>query len=140
MEVNVRLAEFKEQGVVKYDKLLAIPRNYRIPELIKMPDGRLNVLTAISASIKSAFGNINLKYALTEDQIVELSDRIIDSSHEDFLAIEDVLLFLQQLLFGEYGDLNYKMDMPGFFIKFEKYKYKFKGAPMWLRIDSMEHR
>lgn len=116
------LAEFKENGVVSYNKVMQIPLSVRIPELIKKPNGRLNVLTALAASLKSAFGNINVKYGFNEEQIVELADKIIDTSHEDNLAIEDVLLFLGKLLMGEYGKIDYKFDLPYFFEMFENYR------------------
>jgi hypothetical protein len=120
--ISSYLAEFKENGIVSYNKVLQIPVSLRIPELIKTKNGRLNVLSALSASLKSAFSNINVKYGFNEEQIVELADKIIDTSHEDNLSIEDVLLFLGKLLMGDYGKIDYKFDLPYFFELFENYR------------------
>lgn len=121
-EVNNYLSEYKEQGIVDFKKVLQIPSVNRIPELIKKSNGRVQVLTALAASLKSAFSNLNMKYGFNEDQIVELADKIIDTSHEDNLSIEDVLLFLQKMLLSEYGKLDYKFDIPFFFEIFENYR------------------
>lgn len=120
--VNSHLAKFKERGIIAFDKILSISQSDRIPELVKSENGRAEVLTALSAALTSAFNNMNLKFGVNADQTIELADQIIDQSHEDNLAIEDVLLFLQKLLVGECGKLYDRMDMPLFFEKFEVYR------------------
>lgn len=121
-EVNLHLSEFKERGVVCYNKVLAIPLTDRIPALVATREGRGQVLTALSASLKSALSNINVRVGLNEEQIVELADRIIDQSFEDQLSIEDVLLFLQKLLVGDCGRVNDRLDITVFFERFEVYR------------------
>lgn len=121
-EIANRLSEFKQQGVLQFNKILSISISQRIPALTKTNDGRLEVLTALTASLKSAFNNLNLRFAINEDQIIELSDLIIDQSCEDQLSLEDVLLFLQKMLTGSYGKLYDRMDIPLFFEFFEKYR------------------
>lgn len=122
-QVNLALASYREQGMVNYKKTLEIPPEQRIPELIKQPEGRQRVQAALSASILSAFNNIE-KAKMTADQILDLADGIIDSAHEDQLSIEDVLLFLKDLLTGKFGKISDKLDMPMFFDYFEKYRDK----------------
>jgi len=122
-KINEALAVYREQGMVKYEKTLAIPFEQRIPELIKQPEGRKRVQAALSASILSAFNNIE-KARMSADQILDLADGIIDSAHEDQLSIEDVLLFLKDLLTGKFGKISEKLDMPMFFDYFEKYRDK----------------
>jgi len=122
MAVSAHLASFKERGVIAFDKVLCISNSERIPELSKTSDGRYQVLIALTAALKSAFNNINLRVGLNEDQIIELADSIIDQSHEDNLALEDVLLFLQKLLVGDAGKIYDRMDIPTFFEMFEKYR------------------
>lgn len=121
-EVNYALAEYKERGVVKFDKVLSIPRNERIPALVATLEGRMQVSAAITASIKSAFDNINLRVGLSPDQMVEIAEQVIDQSEEDFLALEDVLLFLQRLITGQAGKIYDRMDVPTFFEMFETYR------------------
>lgn len=61
---------------------------------------------------------------MTADQILDLTDGIIDSANEDQLSIEDVLLFLKDLLMGKMGKITQVIDMPAFFEYFEVYRTK----------------
>jgi hypothetical protein len=117
----MHLARFKEAGLIKFERTLQIPMAERIPALVR-DSGHLDVLTAIVASLKSALDNINLKRGLTEDQVIELAEVIIDQSHEDQLALEDILLFLSRLITGQAGTLYDRLDMPTFFELFESYR------------------
>ena len=122
--VKNHLALYKVRGMVSYRKVLELPLSERIPALIEQPGKRAEILTALSAALKSAFGNINVRLAMNEDQVVELADMIIDQSHEDQLGIEDVLLFLCDLLQGKMGRVNDRMDIPTFFTLFEEYRQR----------------
>lgn len=120
--VNQHLALFKERGVVQFEKVLAIPFSERIPALIEQPEGRMRVSTALSASIHSALNNLNLRVGMNEEQIFDLAEAIIDQSSEDNLGIEDVLLFLKDLITGKAGKIYDRLDMPTFFELFESYR------------------
>jgi hypothetical protein len=120
-QINAMLEAYKERGVVSFEKVVAIPMDQRIPALVNSPESRLRVSVALSAAMASAFQHIKT-VKLTADQMVEIAEGIIDSSYEDKLAIEDVLLFLKELLLGKYGKISGGMDMPGFFDTFEEYR------------------
>jgi len=122
LEITAYLSDFKERGVVNFTRSLAVPVTERIPMLSATKEGYNRILIALSASIKSAMSNINLRVGLSEDQIVELADQIISESHEDNLALEDVLLFLQQLIAGKAGKIYDRMDIPTFFELFDNYR------------------
>lgn len=122
LAVQQHLTQFKERGVVAFDRVLSVPTNERIPALVKQPDGHLRVAAALTAAITNALQNINLRSTLTEDQIIELAGMIIEQSEEDNLALEDVLLFLQQLVSGKVGVIYNRMDIPTFFDLFESYR------------------
>jgi len=135
MAVNVHLSSFKERGIVSFSKVLAISSTDRIPALAKTQEGRGEVLVALTASLKSAFGNINLRVGLNEDQLIELADAIIDQSSEDNLSLEDVLLFLQKLLVGDAGKIYDRMDIPTFFELFETYRQDRHEAVLRIREE-----
>ena len=119
--VNMALSTFREKGIVKYEKSLSVPMDQRIPELAKTPQGRQKVSIAIAASMLSAFQHID-SARMSAATIKETAEGIIDSSHEDQLAIEDVLLFLKDMLMGKYGKISGALDMPRFFEIFERYR------------------
>lgn len=120
--VSKHLANFKQLGAVVFDKVLMVKSDERIPALIKTDDGRDMVQIALTASIKSAFSNFNLRVGLSEDQMIDLAEAIMDQSHEDNLSLEDVLLFLQRLVVGQAGKVYDRMDIPTFFELFEGYR------------------
>lgn len=138
--VNQHLALFKEQGVIQFDKVLSIPATERIPALIQQEDGRLRVSTALSASIKSAMENINLRIGMSEEQIFDLAEAIIDQSHEDNLGIEDVLLFLKDLITGKAGKIYDRLDMPTFFELFENYRQERHEKLQVIRYEQDQQR
>lgn len=119
--VNVALRDFKTpQGVIVFEKVLLIPREQRIPELAKNDFN--GILAMITAALTLAFEGLNLKRAMTAGQIVDLAEMIIESSHEDNLAMEDLMLFLQKFVRGEYGAMYESMDIPKFMLCFETYR------------------
>jgi len=120
--VTANLSAFKERNQVNYLAVIKqIPYEDRLPLLVqKYP--REKIVAAITVSLTSCFEKMNLRYAMTADQIVELADMIIETSEEDYLAIEDIILFLQQLLYGTMGKIYDRMDIPTFFEMFEVYR------------------
>lgn len=133
--VNAYLSTFKERGVVAFPKVLSVPTSERIPALAKTQEGRGDILIALTASLKSAFSNINLRVGLNEDQLIDLADAIIDQSGEDNLSLEDVLLFLQKLLVGDAGKIYDRMDVPTFFELFETYRQDRHEAVVRIREE-----
>jgi len=121
--LSERLASFREKGVVKYERSLALPMEQRIPALTQTPEGRKKVSIAIASSILAAFQHIDKdKARMSAATIKEVAEAIIDSSNEDQLSLEDVLLFLKDMLMGKFGKLPGALDMPAFFDIFEKYR------------------
>lgn len=112
-----------------------MPTVERIPELTKSEEGKARVATVLTASLMSALSNINTRVGLNEDQVIELAFQIIDQSHEDNLSLEDVLLFMQQLITGQLGKIYDRMDMPTFFELFEVYRQERHEALQKIRYE-----
>lgn len=122
MAIATHLQAFKERGIIKHDRILRIPSRERIPALTASDEGYNHILTVLCARLKVTFDNMNLKRGMNEDQIITLAEEIISESHEDNLSLEDVLLFLQQLITGKAGKILDRMDIPLFFELFEGYR------------------
>ncbi len=121
LDINICLRDFKEpNGIIKYPSLFAIPTENRIVELAKKDYAKIAVL--ISAGLTLAFESMNLARPMKASQIADLAEMIIETSNEDNLAIEDVILFLQKLTYGEYGKLYESIDIPKFMQFFEIYR------------------
>lgn len=120
-QISTILRDYKtNQGVIKYDKVLAIPVMDRIPALAEKSFHK--VVTLITAALTLAFESMNLKRGMNQIQIVDLAEAIIDTAGEDNLAMEDLMLFLQKLVRGEYGAMYESMDIPKFMTAFEEYR------------------
>jgi len=121
LQVSIVLREYKTlQGVIKYDKVLSIPKEERIPELAAKDFTQ--IVGLITAALTLAFESMNLKRGMTAIQVLDLAEAIIDTSAEDNLAMEDLMLFLQKLVRGEYGNMYESMDIPKFMTAFEEYR------------------
>lgn len=120
-EVQMILREFKtEHGSPNFPVLYNIPNSQRIRDLAKEDFQRVNML--IIGALTITFEGMNLKRGMNELQIINLSELIIESSAEDNLSFEDLMLFLQNMLMGKY-QLNYEsMDIPKFMQAFEIYR------------------
>ena len=117
-EVIKALEPFKDGAGYNYPNILSIPE--RLPEMAK--NAFNDTLGLITVALTKAFQSMNLNRPMNADQIIELAETIIDSSKEDHLALEDVVLFLQGLVRGKYGSLYESMDIPKFMDKFEIYR------------------
>lgn len=118
----MHLRMFKEQGTVRHDRTLRIPSSERIPALTKTNEGYKQIYTALVIALQQCFSNMNLRKGFNEDQLLELAEMIIDESSEDNLSLEDVLLFLQELITGKAGKIFDRLDIPSFFELFEHYR------------------
>lgn len=123
-KVKQELARYQEHGITNMRKVLEIPLNERIPALLKHPDNYEPIYTALVASLRSAIANINVRVGMNEDQVLELAQMILDGAHEDNLGLEDVLLFLGELLTGKAGKIYDRLDIPTFFDLFENYRQR----------------
>ena len=122
MGLSVAIKAYKyPNGAVNFNQLLKIPSTDRIPALIQK-EGLEKVHKLMGAAIQLALESLNLSQGLTPNQVFDLVDNIIDSSTEDYLGIEDVVLFLQKLVRGEAGKLYKHIDVASFMEMFEKYR------------------
>ncbi len=122
--INDNLSKYKERGITNPILVIKeIPFEDRMPQLVKK-SGRYSIAVLLNVLLTTCFEKMNLRLSMNASQIVELAEQIIDSSEEDQLALEDIMLFLQQLIKGETGKIYDRMDIPTFFEMFEKYREK----------------
>lgn len=121
VQINLELKKFKdENGSVKFGELFKIPNDSRIAEMGKrdLPGTIKTLAVALTISMEA----MNLSRPMTSAQILDLAEIIFDTSSEDKLAIEDLMIFLQRLIRGEYPGLYEGMDIPKFMERFNKYR------------------
>ena len=118
-EMNLILRQYKENGNINFPMVLSIPSKDRIPMMSKQDFTRTNML--IIGALTLAMESLNTKRRLNEIEILDLSETIIDSSNEDNLSFEDLMLFLQKMTRGEYK-VPAELDIPKFMEIFEIYR------------------
>lgn len=119
-EMNLILRQYKyEGGAINFPAVLQVPLSERIPILAKQDFQR--ILMLVIGALTISMENLNVKKRLNEIQILDLAETIIDSSNEDNLSFEDLMLFLQKLTRGEYK-LPAELDIPKFMETFEVYR------------------
>jgi len=130
-DINKCLRQYKQpNGVIYFPALFAIPSEQRLPAL---PVN--DVLPMLVVGLTLAFETMNLARGMNDNQVIDLAEIILESSSEDNLSLEDVVLFLQQLTTGKYGKLYESMDIPKFMDLFEKYREERWQAIQQIRYE-----
>lgn len=122
--VKQELARYQTRGMTDMRKVLEIPMNERIPALLEHPENYEPIYTAVVASIRTALANIGVRVGMSEENVLELGELILESAKEDSLGLEDVLLFLGELVTGKAGKIWDRLDIPTFFELFETYRQR----------------
>lgn len=140
LDINKCLRDFKEpNGIIKYGALFAIPNDQRISVMAVNDYTKTAILITVGLTL--AFESMNLARPMKANQIADLAEILIETSHEDNLAVEDVLLFLQKLIYGDYGKLYESMDIPKFMQLFEVYREERYQAIKQLREEAaIQHK
>lgn len=121
VKVNLELKRFKDtNGSIKFGDVFKIPVSDRIPALAEK-DLEQTILV-ISVALTTALEGMNLSRPMTNTQILDLAEIIVDTSTEDKLSLEDLMLFLQKLIRGDYPGLYEGMDIPKFMERFNQYR------------------
>jgi hypothetical protein len=98
-----------------------IPVSSRLPALAESY-GTDKIAAVVAKAITRTLSNFNLRVGMNADQVLELAYALIDSSAEDQLAFEDIMLFLDGMIKSKYGKVYDRMDMPTFFEMLEVYR------------------
>ena len=122
-QMSLALMKFKTiEGAVDFPALFEIKTEDRLPCLyLKNP---VRIAAIVTAGLTLAMEAMNLSRPMNAKQIVNLADVILEGSAEDNLSLEDLMLFLQGLIRGEYGERYESMDIPKFMQMFEVYREK----------------
>jgi pantothenate kinase len=112
---------FSENNSVDYLKILKVPVSDRLPELsIKVGLG--NMIKILMAEIVKFQNCYNVIRPMNPDQIAQCSFSIIQTAEEDFLSLEDVILFFEGAKQGKYGKVYDRLDQQIIFEMLEVYR------------------
>lgn len=121
-QVFNEICRYKVKGEPDFLSVIkTIPKEERLPAIAKIY-GNDKIATVLGKQITKALSNYNLRVGMNSEQIYELSLSLIETSEEDNLALEDIMLFLDGLPKFKYGKVYDRMDMPTFYEMLEKYR------------------
>lgn len=121
-QVYNQMCRWKDKGNALPMRVIEqIPVKDRLPGLVETY-GIDKVSAILAKAIQKTLANFNLRVGMNADQVMELSLQLIDSSNEDQLAFEDIMLFLDGMVKFKYGKVYDRMDMPTFFEMLEVYR------------------
>lgn len=122
-EIAVILKQYKTpQGGVNYPAILSVPSSDRLPALYKQDF--LKATALVVTALAMAFDRMNLKKKKDNNVgilINNIAEDVIDTAEEDNLSMEDLLLFLQNMVRGKYGVIE-EISVGRFMALFDKYR------------------
>jgi hypothetical protein len=135
--VNAELKAYnlKNTPEANYVALLSIPSTDRLPAMAEQDFATTDAIVTVALTM--AMENMNLARPMSSNQLMNLSAAIIDTAAEDNRALEDLRIFLQKLVRGEYGSNYESMDIPKFMSKFEEYRQERHQS--MIRIREEQH-
>jgi hypothetical protein len=123
MIANLVTQQYQDDKTVRFDALLGIPVEDRIPGLIERY-GNKTMYRLLVMMLKEFFASLPLpRYKKpTETKTSVTACQLMLTSHEDHLALEDVILFLQRVKAGVYGTIKNLADPTILFTLLEIYR------------------
>lgn len=137
-QIALILRQYKSPGGgINFPAVFNIHSQERIPILAAQNFERITMI--VIAAITMAMESMNLKRGLNALQILDLSENMIDSSHDDNLSLADILLFLQKVVNGEYEMSYESIDIPKFMRMFKEYREERTDAILEYRENQHVH-
>jgi hypothetical protein len=120
---NLVLQQYQQGHEVLWDKVLSLPVEDRIPGLMERY-GKKTMHKLLLMMLKEFVATLNLAaYKRPTDTRVSVAVcEIMLTAHEDFLGIEDVILFLQRARAGYYGPIKTLVNMSLLLIQLDRYR------------------
>ena len=132
------LQQYQQVHEVQWDKLLALPLEDRIPGLIARY-GNKTAHKLLLMILREFIATLNLPAYKrpTETRVSVAACEIMLSAQEDYLAIEDVILFLQRARAGYYGPIKTLVNMQLLLQLLDRYRQERHTA--YMKLKDQQH-
>lgn len=128
--------DLKINGDINFKAVLSIPSKDRMPGLVQIY-GFKSVHVIVTALVRSFSDSYNLVRPMDNSQIVDCAATIVNSAIEDYLSIEDLVLFFDNAKRGIYGRVLDHMDEPLILEMLETYRQI--RHTNYIKIKDSEH-
>lgn len=121
LQVAANLRQYHSQGVIAFEKVLSIPLTGRIPHLTHVYG--LENLHKLMIILLARFNNdLNLIRPMSAEQVTDCAFDLVMTTQEDYLSIEDYMLFFKGAKEGKYGRILDRLDSQTVFALLEEYR------------------
>lgn len=119
-ELATTLKQYREpSGNINFPAVMSVPLSERLPALYKR--NFLEATALVGMGLASAFDRMVFKKKPTGEMVNEIAEEILNTSDEDNLSLEDLMLFLQGLVRGKYGEIQ-ELSISRFMKLFDGYR------------------
>jgi len=132
--------QYQQKDRVLFDRLLAIPLEDRIPGLIEKY-GKKTVHQLLLMVLKEFCAAVPLPLYKkpTETRLSVAACEIMLSAEEDFLSLEDIMIFLQNAKAGTYGPIKTLVTTTVLLQMLEEYRQQRHTAYLQLKEEADEN-
>jgi hypothetical protein len=126
---NLTLQHFQKDGEADFEQLLSIPRTNRVPGLSE-EYGKKRMHKLITLILKEFCYAIPLPKSkkLTETKINVCACDLMLAAYEDYLALEDLIVFFERAKQGKYGSFKKMLTHYSIMEKLEQYRQERHAA------------
>jgi|GEM_PF-1014543 len=137
MIANLVTQQYQQEDRVKYEALLAIPLEDRIPGLIQKYGNKTMHKLLVMVLKEFIAATMLPRYKKpTDTRVSVLACEIMLTSYEDYLSLEDVILFLQRVKAGKLGAIKNLADTAVITQLLERYRQSRHQAYVALKTQN----
>lgn len=119
-ELAITLKQYREpNGNVNFPLVLSVPTYERLPAMYQR--NYMETTALVGMGLASAFDRMVFKKKPSGELVNDIAEEILNSADEDNLSLEDLMLFLQGLVRGKYGELA-ELSISRFMKLFDGYR------------------
>jgi hypothetical protein len=121
LEIAKSLERFTQYGQVNFKEVMKVPLVDRLPGLIKVY-GEEKIHALLIVMLTDFANSYNVVRPMSPNQIITCAFKMLTTSNEDQLSIEDFSLFFQGAKEGKYGRVLDHIDQHVIFEMLENYR------------------
>lgn len=104
-ELATTLKQYREKsGAVNFPMVMSVPLSERLPALYQR--NYMEATALVGMGLASAFDRMVFKKKPSGELVNDIAEEILNTSDQDNIALEDLMLFLQGLVRGDYGEIT----------------------------------
>lgn len=119
-ELATTLKQYRERnGEINFPMVLSVPSTERLPAMYQR--NFMEATALVGMGLASAFDRMVFKKKPSGEMVNEIAEEILTTCDQDNLSLEDLMLFLQGLVRGKYGEIA-ELSISRFMKLFDGYR------------------